>query len=180
MVPFFFAGPVRWASVQVSAVIRPAEPRDTSGIAAIYNHYVVHTTVTFDEQEVSSDDMLARITAVANAKLPWLVAEADNRVIGYAFAAPWRTRSAYRFSAEISVYLDSRCVGRGIGSKLYEQLISMLRERRIHAVLGGIALPNDASIRLHEKFGLRKAAHLSEVGFKFDRWIDVGYWHRNL
>jgi len=92
------------------------------------------------------------------------------------YASKWHGRSAYRFSTEITVYLAPAHVGRGIGSQLYARLFPILRDRGIHAVIGGIALPNEASVALHEKFGLEKVAHFKEVGYKFDRWIDVGSW----
>ena len=160
--------------------IRPVEPGDASAIAAIYNHYIAETVITFEELPVPAAEIARRIEDVRAAALPWLVAEQAGRILGYAYATKWRDRSAYRFSAEVTVYLDPSDVGRGIGSKLYAELFPRLRARGVHAALGGIALPNEASIALHEKFGMRKVAHLEEVGFKFDRWIDVGYWQCTL
>ena len=124
--------------------------------------------------------MSRRIDEVRSASLPWLIAEEGGQVVGYAYARPWHSRSAYRFSAEIAVYLAADRTGRGIGSQLYDRLFPILQARGIHAAMGGIALPNAASVALHEKFGLRKVAQFQEVGFKFDRWIDVGYWQRRL
>ncbi|KZY72856.1 phosphinothricin acetyltransferase, partial [Oleiphilus sp. HI0065] len=112
--------------------------------------------------------------------LPWLVAEIDGRVIGYAYAAPWRERSAYRHSVEVSVYLEQKIALRGVGSLLYSALFEALEASDVHVALAGIALPNDRSIALHEKFEMKKVAHLSQVGRKFDQWIDVGYWQRIL
>jgi L-amino acid N-acyltransferase YncA len=100
--------------------------------------------------------------------------------VGYASASPWKSRSGYRFSAEITVYVEPGQEGRGIGSALYGALFPMLQARGVHAVIGGIALPNDASVALHEKFGMRKVAHFQETGYKHGRWIDVGYWERIL
>ncbi len=125
-------------------------------------------------------EMARRIEDVQSASLPWLVAEEGSQILGYAYATQWRARSAYRFSVEITVYLAPEYTGRGIGSKLYGQLFPILQARGIHAVMGGIALPNEASVALHEKFGLRKVAHFEQVGFKFNQWIDVGYWQRML
>jgi L-amino acid N-acyltransferase YncA len=160
--------------------IREAAAPDAAPVAAIYNHYVTGTVVTFEEEPVSDAEVARRIEEVQSASLPWLVAEVDRHVVGYAYARPWHARSAYRFSAEITVYLAETHVGRGIGSTLYGELLPILQARRIHAVMGGIALPNEASVALHEKFGLRKVAQFEEVGFKFDRWIDVGYWQRTF
>ncbi|WP_193165446.1 arsinothricin resistance N-acetyltransferase ArsN1 family B [Microbulbifer hainanensis] len=161
-------------------MIRSARPEDAAQVAAIYNHYILNTTVTFEAEPVSASDMEARIAGVAAAELPWLVTEESGQILGYAYATPWRTRSAYRHSVEISVYLHRDARGAGLGTALYEALFNSLHSRSIHAVIGGIALPNDASIRLHEKLGMNKVAHFEEVGRKFGRWIDVGYWQRVL
>jgi len=161
-------------------IIRAAEPSDAAGIAAIYNHYVEQSIVTFEEEPVSDAEMARRIEDVRSESLPWLVAEEAGRIVGYASSRKWRDRSGYRFSAEITVYVAPGHARRGIGSGLYSRLFPILQARGIHALIGGIALPNDASVALHEKFGMRKVAHFAEVGFKFDRWIDVGYWQRTL
>lgn len=160
--------------------IRAALAADAAALCSIYNRYVAETAVTFEEEPVSSDEMARRIANVLSASLPWLVAERGAEVVGYAYAAPWRARPAYRHSVEITAYVARRHAGRGVGTRLYGQLLPALRSRGVHAAIGGIALPNDASVALHEKFGLRKVAHFEQVGFKFDRWIDVGYWQRIL
>lgn len=164
----------------MSAIIRPAAPADAARVADIYNHYVAHTVVTFEEEAVAAAEMARRIAEVQEAALPWLVAEEDGRVVGYAYAAKWRARSAYRFSVEVTVYLGPDDGRRGIGSRLYGAVIPMLQEQGLHAVMAVIALPNAASVALHEKFGMRKVGHLQEVGFKFGRWVDVGYWQRTF
>ena len=160
--------------------IRAATVVDADAVAVIYDHYVTHTIVTFEEEPVPASEMALRIRNIADTSLPWLVAERQGTVVGYAYARPWRERRAYRFSAEITVYVVASSIGRGVGSRLYEELLPLVQARGIHAVVGVIALPNDASVALHEKFGLSKVAHLKEVGFKFGRWIDVGYWERIL
>ena len=165
---------------QETTTIRAAEAPDSKPVADIYNHYVAKSAVTFEEEPVTPEEIARRLEQVQSACLPWLVAEEDSRVLGYACATPWKTRTAYRFSVEITVYLAPERAGRGIGSALYRNLLAILQARGIHAVIGGIALPNEASVALHEKFGLRKVAHFQEVGFKLNRWIDVGYWQRTL
>jgi phosphinothricin acetyltransferase len=162
------------------STIRAATIADAEAVAEIYNHYVTKTAVTFEEEEVSPSEIAQRFKAVWSASLPWLVAEVNGQVTGYAYASMWHGRSAYRFSTEVTVYLAPAHAGRGIGSRLYGRLFPILRDRGVHAVIGGIALPNEASVALHEKFGLEKVAHFKEVGYKFDRWIDVGYWQRIL
>jgi L-amino acid N-acyltransferase YncA len=162
------------------ATVRAATLADAEAIAEIYNHYITSTVVTFEAEPVASSEIAQRMQVIAAASLPWLVAEVGGQVAGYAYASKWNGRSAYKFSAEITVYLAPARVGQGIGSKLYGRLFPILRERGMHAVIGGIALPNAASVALHEKLGLEKVALFKEVGFKFDRWIDVGYWQRTL
>ncbi len=161
-------------------IIRAATQADAGDIATIYNHYVTQTVITFEEEPVSPLEMSRRIAEVAASSLPWLVAEEHGQVIGYAYASRWKARSAYRFSVEITVYVTHQEARRGIGSKLYGELFAILQARGVHAVMGVIALPNEASVALHERFGLRKVAHLQEVGFKHGRWLDVGYWQRTL
>ena len=162
------------------AAIRAATESDAAQLATLYNHYVLHSTVTFEEQAVDADEMRRRLAAVAAAGLPWLVAVADDAVVAYAYATPWRPRSAYRFSVEVTVYVADAARRRGHGRRLYAALFDRLRAAGLHAALAGITLPNDASIALHEAMGMTKVAHLPEVGFKFGRWLDVGYWHRRL
>lgn len=163
-----------------AATIRTVELSDAVAIAAIYNSYITETVITFEEEPITGDEMLRRIEDVRSTSLPWLVAEEKGRVVGYAYATPWKVRSAYRFSVEITVYLAPDNVGHGIGSLLYGRLISNLQTLGVHAVIGGVALPNKASVALHERFGFQKVAHFEQVGFKFNRWIDVGYWERIL
>jgi L-amino acid N-acyltransferase YncA len=162
------------------ASIRPVVVQDAEAIVTIYNHYVLKTIMTFEEEAVPATEIIRRIEEVQDASLPWLVAELAGAVVGYAYATKWRLRYAYRFSVEVTVYVDPLSGNRGIGSDLYTHLVAALRDRGVHTAMGGIALPNDASVALHEKFGFKKVAHFEEVGFKFSRWIDVGYWARIL
>jgi phosphinothricin acetyltransferase len=156
--------------------IRAARAADADAIARIYNHYVLHTTVTFEEDAVAPDEIARRMHAVVDAGLPWLVAELEGDLVGYAYADKWKTRSAYRHSVESTVYLAPQRVGNGLGTALYGALIDALRATRTHLVIGGIALPNDASIALHERLGFVHTGRFDEVGRKFERWVDVGYW----
>ena len=160
--------------------IRTASPADAAALCAIYNPYVATTAITFEEEPVAEPDMAQRIADVAAAGLPWLVAEADGKIVGYAYATKWRVRPAYRHSVESTVYVDAARVGQGVGRALYAALLDELRRRGLHLVIGGIALPNEGSVGLHERLGFRKVAHFAEVGMKFGRWIDVGYWQLNL
>ena len=157
-------------------MIRPANTADAAAIAAIYNHYVLNTCVTFEEEAVGKEDMAQRMSETFAAGLPWLVWDDAGIILGYAYASKWKSRCAYRYSVESTVYLDQAATGRGLGTKLYSTLLAELRTKKLHGVIGGVALPNAASVALHEKFGFQKVAHFKEVGRKFAHWIDVGYW----
>jgi L-amino acid N-acyltransferase YncA len=156
--------------------IRPVEPGDAPRIAEIYNPYVTDTIVTFELEPVTPEEISRRIAAIT-AGYPYLVLEdGSGTVAGYAYASRFREREAYRFTAEVTIYLDRGRTGSGLGSILFAELLERLRGTDLRALIGAIALPNDPSARLHEKFGFRNVARLEKVGFKFDRWIDVGYW----
>ncbi len=157
-------------------MLRSATPADAAAIAAIYNHYVLNTIITFEEEAVSVAEMSVRITEVLGAGRPWFVWEESGRVLGYAYASGWKSRCAYRFAVESSIYLDQDATGRGLGTKLYGTLIDALRAKKVHCIIGGIALPNPASVAISEKLGFQKIGHFKEVGWKFNQWIDVGYW----
>lgn len=160
--------------------IRPAFAGDAAAIAAIYSAYARDTIVTFELEDVAAAGMATRIAAVQQAGLPWLVACREDVVLGYAYAAPWKPRAAYARTAESSIYLAQAAHGQGIGKRLYIELIARARMIGVHALIGGVALPNAASVALHEALGFVQVAHFRETGFKFGRWIDVGYWQRIL
>jgi len=162
------------------SVIRAATPADAEAIARIYNHYVRETIVTFEEEQVSLSDMTGRMAEVAAASLPWLVAEQGGSIVGYARATKWRPRSGYRYSVETTIYLDPQRLRAGVGTAVYRTLLEQLKQCGFHTAIGGVALPNAASIALHEKLGFRKVAQFSEVGFKLGKWIDVAYWQLSL
>ncbi|MCW5643209.1 MAG: N-acetyltransferase [Rhodoferax sp.] len=157
-------------------MIRAATSADAAPVVAIYNHYVSTTAISFEEEPITTNEMASRMPAVLQSSMPWLVAERDGQVLGYAYAARWRERRAYRFSVETTVYIAPDSGGQGVGTALYARLFELLRGAGYHAAMGVIALPNAPSIALHEKFGMRKVAHFREVGYKFGRWHDVGNW----
>jgi L-amino acid N-acyltransferase YncA len=159
-------------------LVRPATAGDADAIARIYNHYITNTIVTFEEDRVDAADIAGRVAEVQAAGLPWLVAEDHGVILGYAYASKWKKRPGYRYSVESTVYLDPSATGRGTGRALYQRLMDGLSELPIHLVIGGIALPNEASVALHERMGFEKVAHFREVGLKFGKWIDVGYWQK--
>ena len=161
-------------------MIRAVNENDAIRISAIYNYYVEHTIITFEEDKIFVDDMKQRIINVSS-QYPWLVYEHEGKVVAYAYADLWKSRSAYRFTLECTVYGANDMPQRlGIGTKLYQKLLKELNTEMIRSVIGVIALPNKASVALHEKMGFEKVAHFKEVGYKFDQWIDVGFWQKTL
>lgn len=156
-------------------MLRRCTSSDAPAIARIYNYYVAETVITFEEAPVSADEMARRIENVS-AHHPWLVWEEHDEISGYAYAAPWKSRSAYRHSVEAAIYLKKEATGRGTGSTLYRELLRELGQSGVHCVVGGVALPNEASVALHEKLGFRKVAEFPEIGKKHGRWVDVAYW----
>lgn len=159
--------------------IRPARAEDAASVAAIYNHYILETVTSFEEEPLAQEAMESRIHAVA-ARFPWLVYEEKGEVLGYCYANAWHARPAYRHAVESSIYLRPDATGRRIGTLLYGALLEGLEALPLHRVVGIIALPNPASVALHERLGFQKVGGIPEIGRKFDRWIDVGWWVRAL
>lgn len=157
-------------------MIRNATSDDARAIAEIYNHYIKNTIITFEELEISPSAIAERIRSVTSKNLPWIVAEWEGEILGYAYVNTWKERSAYRFTLESTVYLARQLGGQGLGTELYSALIERVRESGYHSLIGVIALPNAASVALHEKLGFEQVAILREVGTKFGQWIDVGNW----
>lgn len=163
----------------MNVYIRPARQEDASALCEIYNPFVRDTTVTFETEAVTPEQMGQRIGDVGSA-YPWLVAEDDSGILGYAYATRWRQRAAYDHTVESTIYLRPDAAGRGIGRALYGALFDALRQRGAHAVVGCITVPNPASIAFHERCGFVKVAHFPEVGSKFGKWVDVGFWQLTL
>jgi phosphinothricin acetyltransferase len=156
-------------------MIRPVKISDTPAIRDIYNYYIEHTVITFEETPLSLNEMEARIQKISTA-YPYLIREDEGEVSGYAYANLWKERSAYRNSAEISIYLKNETQGQGRGYELLGRLLDDIRTTSLHVLIAGITLPNDHSVNLFEKYGFRKIGQFNEVGFKSGRWLDVGYW----
>ncbi|WP_394174504.1 GNAT family N-acetyltransferase [Thalassotalea litorea] len=151
---------------------------DATAITDIYNTYIKDSSITFEETLIdikTCKNRLAHITQTLG--LPWIVFIENGQLLGYAYANQWKERSAYRHAVEVTVYLHPNHKGKGIGYRLYQELFQRLGKLDIHCALAVITLPNAASVALHEKLGMKKAAHFPEVGFKFSKWHDVGYWH---
>jgi L-amino acid N-acyltransferase YncA len=163
----------------VTPDIREIEDSDVPGVCAIYNHYIEFSPATFEETVITPEEMGRRVAAVTK-EYPFLVAEQDDELLGYAYASRWKDRAAYGTTAETTIYLSKDVTGHGVGTALYDRLLDELRIRKYHVAIGIISLPNDASVKLHESQGFRQAGLFHQVGRKFNRWIDVGYWELKL
>jgi phosphinothricin acetyltransferase len=161
-------------------LIRPADPeRDADAVAAIYAPAVTSSFATFEEVPPPAAEIAERMRRLL-PRTPWLVAELDGAVVGYAYAAPHRERPGYRWSVDISVYVAGGQQGRGIGRALYDELIPILRRQGFVNAYAGVALPNPASVALHEGIGMRRIGVYERVGWKFDRWVDVAWFGMRL
>ncbi len=159
--------------------IRLATPEDAAAIAAIYAPYVLETTISFETEAPDAAEIAQRMTK-SGGLYPWLAHEEAGEMLGYAYASAHRDRAAYRWSVDVSIYLSQRAHRRGIGRGLYHRLLRMLELQGFHAAYAGIALPNAASIGLHEACGFTPVGVYREVGYKFGAWRDVGWWGRTL
>jgi L-amino acid N-acyltransferase YncA len=161
-------------------IIRDAKHDDLPAILEIHNDAIRTTTAIWDEHEVDLADRREWFAARRSAGLPVLVADVDGRAIGFATYGPWRPKTGYRFTVENSVYVHPDHRGRGAATALLSALIEHARDGDVHAIIAGIEATNAGSIALHEKFGFRQVALLPEVGFKFDRWLDLTYLQLSL
>lgn len=159
--------------------IREFQVSDAQDICEIYNYYIEHSSISFEEETLNKAEIINRALRIQK-QFPWLVLEREDRVIGYAYASQWASRSAYRYSCESTIYLSPTNCIKGMGTLLYSELLRHLTQQGIHSVLAGITLPNDASIGLHKKLGFTQVSHLREIGFKFGEWRDVTHWQKTL
>lgn len=161
------------------SMIRLAIPDDAAAIAEIYRPYVLETAISFETDAPSAAQMNERIHQTL-CKYPWFVFEEAGEILGYAYAGSFRSRCAYSWTVESSVYVRQGLHGKGIGKQLYQTLLEALKRQGAVNVIGAIGLPNESSVRLHESVGFVKVAHLKDIGFKLGRWWDVGYWELQL
>lgn len=161
-------------------LIRLAGAGDAAAIAAIYAPFVTSTPVSFEEQAPDAAEMAARIAGDGRGLHPWLVAELDGEVLGYASSAPFRSRPSYRWTVETGVYLAPNALGRGLGRQLMEQMLELLGRQGFTAAVAGITLPNPASVALHEKLGFVPCATYRDTGFKLGEWRTVQVFARDL
>lgn len=159
--------------------IRPVRAADADAIAAIYRPYVEGTVVSFEETPPDAAEMARRIAATT-ADYPWLVAEADGALRGYAYGRPYHPRAAYRWTCETAIYLAPDARRRGTGRALHAALLADLAARGFVSAIALISVPNPESTRFHEALGFTHVGILRGVGYKLGGWRDVGYWQRDL
>jgi phosphinothricin acetyltransferase len=160
-------------------IIRPIRADDAPEVLEIYKPAVLSTAFTFEVEVPSVEDMRSRIAKVTET-YPWIVAEEGGRVVGYAYASQHRERIAYRWCVDVSVYIHPDHHRKGIGKKLYEHLLPILKRQGFYNAYAGITIPNDGSVLLHERFGFRHLGTYRHVGFKLGVWHDVGWWSLEL
>lgn len=156
-----------------------ATAADAATCREVYAPYVRETTVTFETEVPSVEEFAGRISR-ALERYDWLVAELDGRIVGYAYAGPVKDRAAYRWSCEVSVYVDPGAHGLGLGRSLYRELFARLEAAGFRRLLAIVTLPNEASVALHLAMGFREAGRLERIGFKHGRWLDVGWLQADL
>ncbi len=162
-------------------LVRPGEEQDLPALTAIYNHFVEHSVTTFDVERFTVDqrrEWFTRFAPTGPHRL--LVGEVDGVVAGYATSAALRSKPAYLHSVETTIYCDPAVTGRGLGTALYRELLQLLATADVHRAYAGIALPNEASERLHRRFGFRELGTYTEVGHKLGRWVDVRWYERQV
>jgi len=166
----------------LSVNLRSAEAKDCFAICEIYNFYIKNSVVTFDEQTMEASHWEEKLTYLNKQKLPFIVAETDNgEILGFAYVAPWRQKSAYRTTVEDTIYLRAAATGKRVGTKLLEELLALSQQAGVKEVVAVISDSGaDSSVRLHEQFGFKKQGHLAKVGFKFDRWLGTILMQKSL
>ena len=156
-------------------MIRKVKPEDARDIAAIYNYYIEDSTITFETSPVSTEEMACRIADISE-KYPYFVYEESGEVVGYCYASSWKKKAAYSKTVESTIYIAKDFQGKGIGCALMNKVINELREKSFHAVIACITIPNPISVKLHEELGFKQVSAFREVGYKFEKWLDVCDW----
>ncbi|MEL0456099.1 N-acetyltransferase family protein [Flavobacteriaceae bacterium SZ-1-7] len=160
-------------------MIRQVHIDDAKSLLEIYNYFVSNSVVTFDIEPLSLDAFENKMAHII-AEYPFLVFEESNELLGYAYGSRFRPKPAYKNTVETTVYVKNGLHGKQIGTQLYKELLQLLKKQNLHVALGVLTLPNDASVKLHEKFNFKLVGHFKEVGFKFGKWLDVGVYQLNL
>jgi phosphinothricin acetyltransferase len=157
-------------------IIRKATLEDAIKICNIYNYYIENTAVTFETSPISEIEMRQRMENIINAGFLFYVGEINDKIIGYCYTQRWKDRCAYETTIEESIYLDKNETGKSYGTQLFKHLLENIDKTETHVLIGGICIPNDDSVRLHEKFGFKQISNMKEIGRKFGKWQDVGHW----
>lgn len=156
--------------------IREATPSDARAICEIYNYYILNTAITFETTPLRETEIEERMADIIDSGCPYYVAETDGKIAGYYYLHEWNRRSAYSTTKEVTIYLDKDATGKGLGSRLFQHLLETVDRKKTHVLISGITIPNESSVKLHEKFGFQQVSHLKQVGWKLGQWQDVGHW----
>ncbi|MCU1577804.1 MAG: phosphinothricin acetyltransferase [Rhodoglobus sp.] len=162
--------------------IRDATTADLPHVREIYNHYVMNSTVTFDEEAMTLADLKHKFQKITTKKMPFLVAESPRgQLLGYAYVYPWKEKAAYRFTVENSIYLGPASTGKGLGKVLLRELIERSKAAGLKEIIAVIADRGaEASIAMHKSFGFKEIGHMGKVGFKFNRWLGTVLMQKSL
>jgi phosphinothricin acetyltransferase len=166
--------------MQTTKNIRAATIRDAAQIAEIYSYYVNNTVITFELTAPDVKEIEERISNCLASSFEWIVYENNNAILGYAYYGTFKERKAYDYTCETTIYLRRDCIHSGVGTALYGHLMDSLKKSRMAVAVGCIALPNEPSVRLHEKLGFKQCGIFKNVGRKFNSWVDIGYWALDL
>ena len=156
--------------------IRDITLNDASAVCRIYNHYIENTVITFETSPVTGEEMQKRIQEVIDSECPWYIGEVDGKIAGYVYLHNFHPRTAFSKTKEVAIYLHKDYLEKGFGSALINYLLRKINTKEIHVLIAGITIPNEKSIRMHEKFGFKQVSLMKEVGWKFNQWVDIGYW----
>jgi len=156
--------------------IRKVTLNDAQAICNIYNYYIENTAITFEVVPISEIEEKQRINDIINSEHLFYIGEIDEKIIGFYYTHRWNNRYAYNTTIEESIYLDKDETGKGYGTQMLEHLLKQIDKNKIHVLIAGICIPNESSVRLHEKFGFKQISHMKEIGRKFGQWRDVGHW----
>lgn len=163
-----------------AVTIRPSDPADIPAITEIYAHHVLNGTASFEEEAPGEPEMADRRAGLVDAGFPYIVAERDGKLVGYAYLGKYRPRSAYRFTVENSIYIAHDAVRQGIGRALLGELMRIAEAGPWQQMMAVISDPKSGSEALHAAFGFEKVGHMSRIGFKFGEWIDVIVMQRSV
>ena len=163
----------------MSITLRPAELKDAEVLVDIYNPYIKETTVTYEYDEITAEEFAGRMESVMG-KYPYIVAEEDGNILGYAYGSPYHVRAAYQWDCDLSVYLRMDSRGKGVGKLLFEKLLDILKKQGYVNAYSFIDSPNPMSEALHKKFGFNEIGCLEKAGYKFGRWLDMKLWGKRI